>query len=139
MQEFNPECTINLYLESRGKPAKSAWCCSLTGESGARILVATKFLGKAPFEGSVVGALHFGLAQATRLRMEKVHLATDLPVEGVIAPEKKTRPRDAALEPVMRECADAWAAFRLRKLKKLPVDERDFLRNEAEKFFKRGG
>ncbi len=136
MQEFNPECTINLYLESRGKTAKAAWCCSLVGGSGDRIIAAARFVGKGAFDDAVVGALKFGLEQAKRLRMEKVHLATDLSVEALITP-KKGRLRDPELQAKAEACAEIWGGFRLRKLVRLNEAERGFLRTYSERFFRR--
>jgi hypothetical protein len=138
MQEFNPDCTINLCLESQGHPAKIAWCCSVVNDSNFRVIVASRFLGKASFENSLMAVLKFGLEQALRLRVEKLHLATDLPVDDLFNEKKSGRSRYPKLQSEIEACNFMWNSFRLKKRVSVSTQERSFLRAEAEKFFKRG-
>jgi hypothetical protein len=81
MQEFRPDCTINLHLESRGRSAKLVWCCGIRDERGNGLVTVSGFAGTAPRETALLRTLRFGLEQALRLRMEKIEIATDIPVE----------------------------------------------------------
>lgn len=136
MTDFRPDCTINLHVEPRGKPAKIAWSCSLAHAKRGRIVVARRFLGLVSREEAQLRALLFGLRQAARLLQEKVEIAATFPVEEWLADES---PRRLApeLKPLREEAARFWMGFRYRRVARMAEPEARPLREEAEKAFRR--
>lgn len=135
MQEFRPECTINLHLESSGKPARQAWFCALLDERGARILIAAKFLGAVSRDESALRALHFGLVQALRLRTEKVELVGEIPL-SFLGEERAGVGRLGELQSLKEECVEAWNRFRLRRVRSHRPEERELMRRATDAFFR---
>lgn len=137
MQEFKPDCIINLHMESRGKPGKYAWSCSLVDRSGRRLVTAVKFAGVVSRDAVLLESARFGLVQAQRLRMEKIEVASDGSIEGFLASERVGSKRVRELQSLLDDVIRAWSSFRLRKIGSLAGAERDFLHVQAGTAFKR--
>jgi hypothetical protein len=136
MQDFHPDCTINILVSGQGRPAKLVWCCSLVLRSGQRLVTVKKFTGIAPREQVEWQATLFGLEQATRLQQEKVMLASDLTLPG-IHQTPASRLRDPALQLMREDAENLWAGFRLRKTGRLDEKEAAHLREAAADGFRR--
>ena len=137
MQEFKPDCTINLHLESRGKPAKNIWACSIVDRSGRRLVTALRFAGVINREIAILESAKFGMAQAKRLRMEKVQIASDGAIDSMLQLDRVGGIRFKELQSLLSEVSNYWIEFRLRKVGKISQGEREFLRKEAESLWKR--
>lgn len=137
ISEFRPECTVNLWLEANGQPAKRAWLCSLE-VAGKRVLVARKFLGIVSVEEAELNALLFGLRRARRLLQEKVEVRANFPVEGVLEAKKNPGRRTGPdLQSGKEEAAQIWASIRLIRGGRLDPSSAAFLAEEAKKAFRR--
>lgn len=139
MQEFKPDCTINLHLESKGKPSKYAWVCSVSSDKQKNIVVARGFLGITSIELAQALALQFALRFAENLRREKVWLCTSFPAEGMLIDDKKikksSRPQEARLQ--LEEVKKIWESIRLKRWKKIEEKDLKFLREEVNASFAR--
>jgi len=136
MQDFHPDCTINILISGQGRPAKLVWVCSLTLRHGPRLLTVKKFAGIAPREQVEWQATLFGLEQATRLQQEKVMLASDFSLPG-IHQSPASRLRDPALQLMREDAENLWAGFRLRKTGNLDEKESAHLKEAAADGFRR--
>ena len=125
MQEFKPECTINLHVESLGTPPKYIWNCSIRYHV-SRIVVAKGFTGSKIREDAQLEAALFGMRQAMRLKQEKVALACSFPGILSLSPKKNLE-----LQSKINEMNSLWQGFRLRKTIELEKNERDFLQGES--------
>lgn len=135
MQDFHPDCTINLLVQSQGKPGKFAWACTLVTRNSVRLLVARRFLGVVNREQAEWSCALFGLEQAARLQQEKVQLSADFSL--ALDPAAGGKHRDPAIQSKKAEAEALWASFRLRKQGKISAEEDGFLRQEAMKAFSR--
>lgn len=135
MQDFHPDCTINLLVQSQGKPGKYAWVCSLVTRDSVRLLSARRFLGIVNREEAEWACALFGLEQAARLQQEKVQLCADFSL--LLDPAAGGKHRDPSIQSKKAEAGALWASFRLRKLGKISAEEDGFLRQEAMKAFSR--
>ncbi|MGZ3695332.1 MAG: hypothetical protein ACXWQO_14535 [Bdellovibrionota bacterium] len=135
--EFKADCTVNLWLEANGQPAKRAWICSVE-IAGKRLIVARKFLGIVSVEEAEHLALLFGLRRACRLLQEKVDVLANFPVEGITDGAKKPGRRGGPdLQSVREEIAKLWSSIRLKRTGKLKPESATFLAEEAKKIFRR--
>lgn len=125
MQEFKPECTINLHVESMGTPPKYIWICSVR-YLVSRVVVAKGFTGSKIREDAQLAAALFGMRQALRLKQEKVALACSFP--GILSLSAK---KNLELQSKIEEMHSLWAGFRLKKTMVLDKAERDFLQGES--------
>jgi len=138
MTEFRPECTINLHVESQGKPAKLAWSCSIAHHRSGRVACARKFLGIVPREEAELHALLFGLEQAKRLLQEKVEIAAAFSLKELLEGEARGARGMSPERKAMREGARReWETFRLRRISPLGREEQAFLRDLAEGAYRR--
>ena len=139
MQEFKPDCTIILHLESKGKPSKYAWVCSVSTEKQEHMVIARGFLGMIEHELAEAMALQFALRFVENLRREKVELRTSFPAQGMLEEDKKSkksgRVREARLQ--LEEVKKIWEGIRLKRWKKIEEKDLRFLRKEAESSFSR--
>lgn len=125
MQEFKPECTINLHVDSIGTPPKYIWICSVRYLL-SRVVVAKGFTGSKLREDAQLAAALFGLRQAYRLKQEKVALACSFPGILSLSPKKNLE-----LQSKLEELHSLWEGFRLKKTTELDKAERDFLQNSS--------
>ena len=123
MTDFHPDCTINLHLELRGKPAKLAWVCSISHPKSGRIVLARRFLGLVSPEEAQLRALLFGLRQTGRLLQEKVEAAATFPLESWLG-EVEPRRLAPELKPLREEARRLWDGFRYRRIARLEAEER---------------
>lgn len=137
MQEFKPDCTINLHLESRGRPGKNVWACSIVDRSGRRLVTALRFAGAMGREAAMIECANFGMSQAQRLRMEKVELASDGTIDSMLVPERIGGKRSKELQSILKNVSNMWIMFRLRKVGVISPEERDYLRGQANSLLKR--
>jgi hypothetical protein len=138
MTEFKADCTINLHLEARGKPAKIAWACSITHPKHGHLVIARKFLGLVEREEAELESLLFGLRQAARFLQEKVEVNATFPLEGKLRePNTSSRAGIPALRPKREDVVKLWNAFRLRRAARMTGPEAELLRKEAELAFQR--
>lgn len=130
MQDFHPDCIINILVTARGQPAKFTWACGLFTRERVPLVIATRFLGHVPREEAEAAALLFGLEQAARLQQEKVQLGGDIAFPGINAPAGRGRKGTVPLK--MREALALWESFRLRKSASLTEADRAALRGAFE-------
>jgi len=133
MQEFKPDCTINLLIQSQGRPAKYVWACSLVTRDSVRLVMARKFMGIVSRDEAEWSAMLFGLSQARRLLQEKVHLCSEY--SGILQEAGKLR--DPRIQSMKAKAQDIWSTFRLRKIGKIASDEEVALKEEAARAFSR--
>jgi hypothetical protein len=134
MADFKPDCTINLHVEARGKPAKLAWSCSVSHARSGRLALARRFIGLSSREETELRALLFGLRQASRLLQEKVEVAATFGLDGRLDDSRRVPPE---LKPLRDEAHRLWEGFRYRRIGKLsPAVSRE-LGEEAEKAYRR--
>lgn len=137
MQDFNADCTIKVWVEALGKPAKLAWACEIA--VGGRSLVrARKFLGIVPREEAELSACVFGVSQAARLLQEKVELRASFSAEDTW--EKRASPgrgRGPDLQSERTKLARLWNGIRLRRVARLTPAEASAIGAEAKKAFRR--
>ena len=133
MQEFKPDCTINLLILSHGRPAKYAWACSILTRESVRLVLARRFVGISSRDEVEWSAMLFGLGQAMRLQQEKVQVCADFSDILQIAGKH----RDPQIQSLKAAAQDAWASFRLRKEGRISADEEMLLKEEASKAFSR--
>lgn len=133
MQDFNPDCTINLSIQAQGKPGKFVWACSLVTRDSVRLVLARKFLGIVNRDEAEWSAALFGLSQAQRLMQEKVQLCSDfgLNLDGT------SKHRDPKIQLIKARAEKVWSSFRLRKLGRVEAGEERILREEALSAFSR--
>jgi hypothetical protein len=137
ISEFKADCTVNLWVEANGQPARRGWICSLAID-GKSLIVARKFLGIVSVEQAEFSALLFGLRRARRLLQDKVDILANFPVEGMTEFRKKTGRRgEPDLQSERAEVAEIWAAIRLKRAGKLKPESATFLAEEAKKAFRR--
>lgn len=137
MTEFRADCTINLHVESRGKPGKLAWVCSVVHGKRGRVVLARRFMGIASREEVELRALLFGLRQGARFLQEKVDVAANFPLEGILAEGKSAGRVSPELKPMKEEILKAWGGIRLKRVARVAGEEAVFLREEAEKAYQR--
>jgi hypothetical protein len=133
MQDFHPECTINLLLECRGNPSKIVWSCSLQTRNSVRLLSAEKFLGIYHRERAEWELLRFGLQQANLLKQEKVEICCPYFTEEEILNPRKLR--DQELQYIRQNCVQLLDTFRLKKYSKMDEKEKQYLSNRVQAFF----
>jgi hypothetical protein len=132
MTEFKADCTINLHVEARGKPARTAWSCSVMHGKHGRLVLARKFMGEAPREEAELEALLFSLRQTERLLQEKVELCASFSLEGKVA-GKGAVGASPGLKSRRGEIVKAWGGFRLRRVSRMKATELAVLRESVEK------
>ena len=137
MTDFKPECTINLHVELRGKPAKFAWACSLSQERKGRVVLARRFLGLVTREQAELGALLFGLRQAQRFLQEKVEVAATFPLMDLTGGGSGTRRTAPELRALQGETARIWDSFRLKRIGRMGGEEALPLQEAAELAYQR--
>lgn len=137
MTDFRPDCTINLHVEARGKPAKVAWVCSITHARRGRLVLARRFLGLVPRGEAELRALLFGLRETQRLLQEKVEVAATFPLDGLLGEEIRGRRVPAELAPLREDATRLWNAFRLHRCGRLEGGEALALREDGERAFLR--
>jgi hypothetical protein len=135
MTDFRPDCTINLHVELRGKPAKLAWACSITHPRRGRLVLARKFVGVVPREEAEISALLFGLRQASRFLQEKVEVAASFSVDRLLAGGESARAAPE-VRAIREEAKRRWEEFRLRRSGSLTPLEAVALRAEAERSYR---
>ncbi|MGE3261239.1 MAG: hypothetical protein AB7K68_05630 [Bacteriovoracia bacterium] len=137
ISEFKADCTVNLWVEANGNPAKRAWVCALQID-GKRLIVARKFLGIVSGEEAEFSALLFGLRRARRLLQEKVDVLANFPLEGMTEVRKSSGRRGGPdLQSEREEVAQIWSSIRLKRGGKLAPENAAFLAEEAKKAFRR--
>lgn len=134
MQDFHADCTINLLVQSQGKPGKYAWVCSLVTRNSVRLLTARRFLGMVSREEAELSCALFGLAQTARLQQEKVQICADFSIPLDAAAGKHRVPE---IQLKRAEAVAIWAGFRLKKIGRVSAEENEFLRAEVAKAFSR--
>ena len=135
MTDFRPDCTIHLHVETRGKPEKAAWCCSIVHHKRGRLLLVSGFLGIVEKRSAEQVALLFGLRQAQRLLQEKVELSSSFPLEGKLEPKRGEKRQ---LSPERVQLLQIWEGFRLRRARRMPDgEEAALLRETADRAFSR--
>lgn len=133
MTNFNPDCTINLHVET-GAKGRVSWACSVVHYKRGRVVLASRNAGSAPKEAAEREAVLFGLRQTHRLLQEKVDVAANFPLKGMLpAQEEKAAGRRAkpAVESEGDELLRAWEGFRLRRISRMEPGEAELLRKEA--------
>jgi hypothetical protein len=136
MTGFKADCTINLHVENRGKTGRLTWCCSVVHHSRGRIVLARKLADDLSREDAQREAVLFGLQQTQRLLQEKVDIAANFPVEGML-PEGENMPGRGkgggvkSKQAMSEDIAKAWLSFRLRRVTRMAADEAELLRKEA--------
>jgi hypothetical protein len=133
MQDFHPECTINLLIQAQGRPSKYVWACSILTRNSVRLVFARRFLGMVSREQAEWNALLFGLRQAERLQQEKVQLSSSFSLSLGAAGKL----RCPELQSLKAQAEGIWNGFRLRKTGKIDPAEEDFLKESAAKAFSR--
>jgi hypothetical protein len=137
MTDFRPDCTISLHVETRGKPAKLTWACSISHAKRGLLVRARGFSGLVPHAEAELAALLFGLRQTQRLLQEKVEVAATFPVEELLS--KENRRLAPGLRPQRDEAVRIWESFRLRRMGKVSPGAARELREEAEGSYRRRG
>ncbi len=139
MTDFRPDCIINLHVETRGKPAKLAWSCSLSHAKQGQIVLACRFLGFVTREEAELKSLLFGLRQASRLLQEKVELRSTFSLEEILNEQGRTRRKLVPeLRPFREESVRLWGSFRHSRHGRLEGAEALVLQKEAENAYRRG-
>ena len=107
--KFNPTCKIYLAIAEKGNPAKRGFAVILSDSSGRASVKFTKFLGKCSREeAGLCGAL-LGLAQAQRLKKEKIEVIIEdnrlkeLITDIHTGPEKKLKNITSGVKMKLRE------------------------------------
>ncbi len=136
MQDFHPDCTINLLVHSHGKGNTHFWACSLVTRKSVRLIVGEKFFGLTSREQAEWSALEFGLIQGLNLKQEKIAIASLFLKESELTDPRKLR--DPELQLKKANCFTMYNQFRLRKFQTMNEEERAFLKNRMESFFARG-
>lgn len=137
MTDFRPDCTINLHVELRGKPAKVSWACSIAIGKHGTVVMARRFLGIVSRDEAELAALLFGLAQAQRLQQEKVEIAATFSLDGRLADDGGARRLPPELRPRRDEAARIWSSFRLAKEGRVAPERALALREAAVGAFAR--
>lgn len=137
ISEFRPECTVNLWLEANGQPAKRAWVCAIE-VAGKRIVTARKFLGIVSVEEAEASVLLFGLRRVRRLLQEKVEVRGNFPVEGMLGKAKAVGRRgEPDLQSERAEITSIWESIRLVRGARITPADGALLAEEAKKVFRR--
>ncbi|MGZ3650592.1 MAG: hypothetical protein ACXVB9_20865 [Bdellovibrionota bacterium] len=138
MTDFKPDCTINLHVEARTKPAVCAWVCSISHVKCGRVVLARKTLGDVPRPEAELEVLHYGLAQALRFQQEKIVVTATFPLGAWLGESKRSGGAGKPEFKAKREAvARAWATFRLKKINRMDAPDEKSLREEAENAFPR--
>ena len=103
MTDFKPDCTINLHVELRGKPAKIVWCCSMEQARAGRVILARRFLGLVNREEAELQVLLFGMRQAARFLQEKVEIRASFSAEDHLLKERSGNRTPQELKPLRAE------------------------------------
>ncbi len=96
--------------------------------------MARKYSADLSRENAEREALLFGLQQTQRLLQEKVDVAANFPLEGMLPAGEKMpgRPKGTGVNLKLGEqIAKAWLSFRLRRVTRMVAAEAEFLRKEA--------
>src|SRR5690349_10465381 len=137
MQEFKPECIINLYLESRGKPGKLAWGGSLYHQDGKLLAQLGGFLGLQDRREAELKITDIVLELARQLKMEKIELSANFPAEGIFQEKIRGGSSGKELQLLERKLRGLWEEFRLRRIGKINAKEIESLRKECAALFDR--
>lgn len=135
MTGFKADCTINFHVENRDKAGKLAWSCSIVHYKRGRVVLAGKMAGHVPREEAELEAVLFGLKQTHRLLQEKVDVAANFPLQGIL-PEKvhpvQKQKKERGKRDLLREdIGKAWGDFRLKRIVRMTNEEAELLRKEA--------
>lgn len=142
MTNFNPDCTINLYVsshgesdeKSRGKGGKLAWACSVVHYKRGRVVAASRLCAGISKADAEREAVLFGLRQTHRLLQEKVEVAANFPLKGMLPPQEEKpagRREVGSIESKGDDLLRAWESFRLRRIGRMDAGEAELLRQEA--------
>lgn len=96
-------------------------------------MLASKHAGDMSRSEAEQQALLFGLQQTHRLLQEKVDVASNFPMQGMLPEENRAgRGKAAGLKSKLGEdIVKAWTDFRLRRIVKMAEDEATILRKKA--------
>lgn len=126
MQDFHPDCIINILVAGHGRPAKFSWAIKIATREQVSLVEATRFLGIVSPDEAGWAALVYSLRQVERLQQEKVMIATDIAYPALTA-AKASRSRDPKIQLIIDEAVAIWRGIRLTKMAPLGVPERTHL------------
>lgn len=136
MQDFHPDCTINLFVHSATRGERVYWSCSLVTRKSVRLVTAEKIVGVHSRDLAVWKALEFGLLQAHRLKQEKIAVACGFLAEKDLLETRKLR--DPELQLIKANCEKLYQEFRLKRFQAIAESEKKFLQQQLEENLYRG-
>ncbi len=136
MQDFHPDCTINLIVLPAPRGEKVYWSCSLVTRKSVRLVTAEKIVGGLTREVAAWKSLEFGLLQAHRLKQEKIAVACGFLSEKDLLETRKLR--DPELQSIKANCEKLYQDFRLKRFQAIDENEKKFLQQHLEENLFRG-
>jgi hypothetical protein len=144
MTNFKPDCTINLHVTPSGSGNEKGeskggfvWACSVVHYKRGRVVLAGGRSNVDSREKAERTAALFALRQTQRLLQEKVEVAANFSLKGMLPPQEEKdsgRKQRTDIESNDDDLLRAWKGFRLRRISRLEPGEAEFLKKESAQF-----